>query len=291
MKQRIAMLSVLALTTAAFSEETLLEIPWAEVERTGTFPGERVPLPGAPFPGESLMIHNPLGKAMTLNILTIEKPPITTTTYAILGDVRYEDVEGTGYLEMWSYFPDDRYFSKTVQDRGLLQKIEGTSNWRPFVLPFFVITADTPPPDKLEVNVVLPGRGTIWLSPLRLVQYDPGEDPLMAAGQWWGNRTAGLYGGIAGAVIGCLGGLIGCLAGTGRARGFVLALMKALLAIGAACLIVGMVALARSQPYAVYYPFLLGGVLLTVLMAGLLPNVRKRYEQRELRKMEAMDTA
>ena len=50
--------------------------------------------------------------------------------------------------------------------------IQGRSPWRAFVLPF---TNDDswPNPYKLDVNLVLPGDGTVWLTDLRLVQMEP----------------------------------------------------------------------------------------------------------------------
>ncbi len=50
-----------------------------------------------------------------------------------------------------------------------------------------------------------------------------------------------------------------------------------------------MVALVLSQPYAVYYPPLLSGILMTILPIATIRRIRKQYEQIELRKMKAMD--
>lgn len=58
---------------------------------------------------------------------------------------------------------------------------------------------------------------------------------------------------------------------------------------GVVCLIGAMVALIQSQPYVVYFPLLLIGVLGTVIMGSVLPIVRKRFADVELRRMEAMD--
>lgn len=112
-----------------------------------------------------------------------------------------------------------------------------------------------------------------------------------AAKPWWDDRSAGLIGGIGGSIVGCLGGLIGALAGMGVARRIVLGLATGTLLFGVGCLVAGGVALGMSQPYGVYYPLLLGGVICTGVMGGLLPSLRRRYEQIELRRMAAMDVA
>ena len=58
---------------------------------------------------------------------------------------------------------------------------------------------------------------------------------------------------------------------------------------GLAGLALAVVALVLSQPQAVYYPPLLSGILMTILPIAWVRSVRKRYEQIELRKMQAMD--
>src|SRR5207245_437754 len=105
------------------------------------------------------------------------------------------DVEGSGYLEMWSRFPQGRFFSRTLEASGPLGSLRGSSDWRPFVLPFFNGPGGAPP-QELTVGVVLPGRGTVAVGPLRLVQFADDENPLAAGGAWWGGRAGGLVGAV-----------------------------------------------------------------------------------------------
>ena len=109
------------------------------------------------------------------------------------------------------------------------------------------------------------------------------------AAAWWSDRDAGMIGGIGGTVLGLLGGLIGSLGGCGKARWLVLPLTAVLAVLGVASLVIGVVALALGQPYAVCYPLLLAGVLLPVVMGPMFFLMRWAYQQRELRKMAAMD--
>jgi len=39
-------------------------------------------------------------------LLTIGLPMPTTTLYAVTGEIRYRNVQGDAYLEMWNEFPD-----------------------------------------------------------------------------------------------------------------------------------------------------------------------------------------
>jgi len=146
-------------------------------------------------------------------------------------------------------------------------------------------------PSKLVINVVLPGKGTVWLSALRLRQHDPGEDTLRAEGPsaWWSDRTGGLIGGLGGTIFGCLAALVGVLGGLGKARRLVTSLLAACCLFGVAGLAVGVAALASGQPYGVYYPLLLGGGILSVICGVLIPVLLRRYAELELRKIQAMD--
>jgi hypothetical protein len=233
-------------------------------------------------------------------LLTIENPGITRPVYALMGEVAYENVKGKGYIEMMNHFPGGKsFFSRTLAPSGPMAVLKGTSGWRKFMLPFFTNRGDpgfvkqSLRPERLTISVALPEGGIAFLSSLHLIQFQENENPFALfsehAGHWWSDRTGGLIGGIYGTIIGCLGGLIGLLAGRGKAKNFVLGLMKVLVFIGAAGTAFGVYALSRSQPYAVYYPLLLGGGITALLFGALLGNVRKRYEERELRKMHAAD--
>jgi len=287
MKALTSLSVLLWLAAVAGGEETLSTFAWSErgddLARAGIL--VRPGTPEAPF--EQAVISSG-GGSRTFTLLTLRDPGIRRSRYAIRGRVRYEGVQQRSYLEMWSQFPRGRFFSRTLDNRGPLGSLQGSSDWRPFVLPFFNEPGGAPP-QELTVNLVLGGPGTVALGPLSLVQLADDEDPLAVQGAWWSDRAAGLVGGITGSVIGCLGGLIGLLAGSGKGRALVVTLLKAMVGFGVAGLLAGVVALLRSQPYAVFYPLLLEGALCGILPLFLLPVVRRRYEQSELRRMRALD--
>ena len=86
-----------------------------------------------------------------------------------------------------------------------------------------------------------------------------------------------------------MGALIGVLAQRGRGRALVTAMLGAACVLGVAVAILGVIALAASQPPAVYAPLLLFGLLLTGLSVAGLRTVRERYEEIEFRRMQALD--
>jgi hypothetical protein len=250
------------------------------LKQSGQLAGGKV-LPGGPSGApEQLEIDNPSGKSSSITFLDIKNPGIDAFHYAIEGTVRYEHVQGTAYLEMWSHFAGGgAYFSRTLGETGPMQCLQGTSGWRSFVLPFFG-DRRAGLPTRLVVNMVFAGPGTVFVGPLRIVQYRQG---------WWTEGTAALIGGIGGSLCGLLGATIGVMAGLGKARRFTLLLAAALAVFGGVSLAVGVVALLCGEPYGVYYPLLLGGTILAAVCGGNLPILRRRYQQIELRKMAAMD--
>jgi hypothetical protein len=265
--RRAAIVTLLA-ATACGSSGHVDTISWSEASpRSGVVVGDTVRIDGSEAGG-------------TYPLIAYAPARPLPSEYALEGQVRYEGVEGDGYLELWSYFPDDsRYFSRTLAPSGPQGVLSGTSGWRSFALPFS--TNGGPAPSRLDLDVVLPGSGTVTVGPVHLVE--------LSDVAWWSDRTAGAIGGGAGALIGVLGAIIGVLAARRRGRGAVLATMKVLSACGAGLVAIGVIAVIRDQPYAVVFPLFLLGTILVAVFGGGYRSTRRTYEAAELRKMQAMD--
>lgn len=292
MARRLALVGagLLAWAATGLSEQTLSKISWSQLEREGKIRDARVLAADGRTPFESLRIENAGSEPRSVTVLVLDKPGVTSTRYAFRGQVRYEGMARSGYVEMWNFFHGGgRYFTRTLAGAGPMASLSGSSPWRPLLLPFD--TNGQGIPERLTVSVIFGGRGTVFLSPLELVQFSGSEDPLAPAGAWWSDRQGGLVGGIAGGFLGVMGALIGVLAGAGRARRTVLGLLKFMIVASAGFLLLGGAALAMGQPYAVYYPLLLLGAIGVAVPAFLIGSLRRRYEEIELRRMSALDAS
>ncbi len=261
------------------------EFKWNELQPGGNVSIGTVlpPQSGAPF--HQLKIVGSSGPTR-VTVLTIDRPGIAGPRYSLRGQIRYDTIEGTGYLEMWNHFPDgSQYFSRTLGDQGPMMKLHGTSAWRPFILPFDASGAAAPV--RLVINVVLEGRGVVYLGPLTLT--DLAQPNTAGTNTEKVTRVGAWAGALAGAVVGCIGALIGLLTSLGRARRFVIASAISLIALGVGAFVAGIIAFAWSQPYSLFYPLLLVGFLACIIPLGLLSSIRRRYEEIELRTMRAHD--
>jgi len=270
------------------AERTVREISWSDLKASGRLAGGEVLPAGAGSAFESLRVANAEGGSRTIPLFTIDQPGVTASRYVLRGKVGGEGIEGQAYLEMWSFFTGGgRYFSRTLAQTGPMASLGGTFRLRPFILPF---TAEPGMSlERLAVNVAFPGRGTVVLGKMSLVELDPGDDFFVAAGAWLTPRQVSLFGGVAGGLVGLLGALVGILASRGQARAFVLSLLKGMLAFGAIALLAAAAGLWRAQPPELLFTFLLLGVICTVVPASLLGKVRRDYEEKEFRRMRALD--
>lgn len=281
----------------ASAENHVRTLDWSELKASGELDaGEVVAVKNGDdssdvAPREELLLINDSQQPLTVRLATLEPTGVKKHVYRIHGQIRYEDVKEPGHLESWNHFANSGpAFTKTLAASGPMGKIHGTSSLREFILPFQG-SPQVGPPTRIEVNLVLPAEGKVWISPMHLEEFDESESGAANSSltAWWSNRTSGLFGGIMGSVLGVLGAVIGTLSGRGRGKAVCLGICWFALCCGILSLIVGVIAVTQSQPYGVYYPLLLLGGISTVVMGGMIPQLRKRYADLEIHRMEAMD--
>lgn len=116
------------------------------------------------------------GEKTVAHVLVDSKPAVGTHSYALMGEVKHEGVGGTGFLETWTSLGGNKAFSRTLGDFGPMARLTGNNTWREFMLPMNLMGATTPV-TQIEMNVVLPDGGTVWLRNLRLepMDFGPGQ--------------------------------------------------------------------------------------------------------------------
>jgi hypothetical protein len=76
--------------------------------------------------------------------------------------VRTRDIQGKVYLEMWCQFTGrGEFFS-----RDLSSPLSGTTDWSAEETPFFLKKGENP--DNVKINLVIDGRGTVWIDDVHL---------------------------------------------------------------------------------------------------------------------------
>jgi len=108
---------------------------------------------------------------------------------------------------------------------------------------------------------------------------------------WFSPEIGNNLGAYAGSTIGVLGGILGGLCGVlvpkGKGKHIVLPLMLAFAVLGVLLLLTGIVAVVLSQPFSVYFTFLLIGFILATVFGTLTPVMHKLYRVAEGRQLEA----
>lgn len=143
-----------------------------------------------------LKVVRETSKPQLIPLATLKEPKIKEKAYVLRGNVRMEGVVGDGYLEMWTHFPEPKpgaFFSRTMSENGAMGKLRGTAPWREFTLPFMIDDKSMPAPNKLQINVYLPDKGTVWLSDLTLeempiakLQKELQGSAMVLPGWFWG---------------------------------------------------------------------------------------------------------
>ncbi len=229
--------------------------------------------------GDSITIKA-AGGPVQIALARLEQPGLRTRIYAVTGEVKYSQVAGDGYLEMWSVFPSGRFFSRTLGEAGPMAKLTGESDWRKFLLPFDKM-GNQEVPGVLELNLVLPKGGEVAFRNLVLKEFTVGvalNDLMEEEGARWADRRVIWIEGLSAVLIVMFLALaIFSLMGRPHAA-WVCSVM--LSGFGLFFLAAGFAALGRQQPANVSYPLLLTGAG-TVVVFGLISARLRKWDLRK----------
>ncbi len=290
-----------AVAPLAAPDGTLTDGMLVDGERVDAGPGPEISVIDMGSLGQCLLVDNPAESGeMSLSLLAIDQPAITSERYVIVGLVGYDIPGEPGMLEMWSHFADgNSYFTKTVT-AGPMAPLGGRSDWRVFRLPF-TMEPGVGPPAVLDFNLLLPGPGRVILGPTYLVQaraeIPQAEDQPEGSSPWKGVLLTNPWPPSREAWIG-----LGCLAALwlftsianwlikrGKARRFVLVWLWGLVVMCGVFIVNFIVMMITDKTY------LISGIAIgVVLLFGVhfvntLRRVSARYADFELRKMSAKD--
>ena len=100
----------------------------------------------------------------TVRLFDVHSPGARQCVVTYRAEMKTEGLDGRAYLEMWCSFPGrGEFFS-----RGLNQTASGTADWTRFETPFYLKKDQSP--DLLKLNVVVEGRGVVWLRNIEVLK-------------------------------------------------------------------------------------------------------------------------
>ena len=76
------------------------------------------------------------------------------------------DLDGTAYLEMWAHVGGGQYFS-----RGMNDAVSQKTDWKMIQTPFLFQKGQKP--EKVTLNLVINGKGTVWIDDIVLSKEPP----------------------------------------------------------------------------------------------------------------------
>lgn len=98
----------------------------------------------------------------TVTLSEITGPDIENAKLIYKAKLKSE-LDGVAFLEMWAHVGGGQYFS-----RGLNDTVKGKSDWKTVQTPFLFQRGQKP--DKVTLNLVINGRGTVWIDDVMIVK-------------------------------------------------------------------------------------------------------------------------
>jgi len=101
-------------------------------------------------------------EGQTIRLFEIQEPQAEQCLISYRAKMKTDSLAGRAFLEMWCRLPGSgEFFSK-----GLNQAVKGTTDWASYEIPFFLKKGQKP--DLIKLNLVVEGRGKVWLRDVQL---------------------------------------------------------------------------------------------------------------------------
>ena len=109
-------------------------------------------------------LHIAASKPTTVNLYETGDIDVENSRLIYQAKLRTENVEGQVFIEMWCHFPGKgEFFSRALQS-----PLSGSQEWTSQETPFFLKKGENP--DNVKINVVVNGKGNVWIDDIRLVK-------------------------------------------------------------------------------------------------------------------------
>jgi hypothetical protein len=100
----------------------------------------------------------------TIRLIEIGDLDIEDARLVYRAQLRTEELSGRAYLEMWCAFGlMGEYFSRAIPGA-----VSGTVDWTSQETPFLLRPGENP--EKIRLNLVIDGVGTVWIDDVRLLR-------------------------------------------------------------------------------------------------------------------------
>jgi hypothetical protein len=100
----------------------------------------------------------------TIRLFEVQEPQAEQCLITYRARMKTDSLAGRAFLEMWCRLPGrGEFFSK-----GLDQAAKGTTDWASYEIAFYLKKAQRP--DLIKLNLVVEGRGKVWLSDVQLLK-------------------------------------------------------------------------------------------------------------------------
>ena len=100
----------------------------------------------------------------TVRLFEVPKPGVEDCMLTYRAKIKTEGIEGRAYLEMWCRVAGfGESFSK-----GFQNAVSGTTGWASYEIPFFLKKGQRP--DLIKLNLVIEGKGTVWIKDIELLK-------------------------------------------------------------------------------------------------------------------------
>lgn len=242
----------------------------------------------------SVVVDVPVGQSANVPLGVFPIEGMESETYALQLLVDHNLSGSPAYFEMWtSLNSGGQFFSKTLATRGLMAHLDGVVTDRDVLIPAS-LEGSSETASKCSLAIVLPSGGQVTIRKARMLDLPAGLSIVTSVpGQWFPSWFGGVLGGVFGVIAGCLGSFYAYSCRSGMMWSTMQYFPIVLGVVGGVVLLAGVAALVVRQPYHVWYPLMLLGVIALAVAPAIRWQTQRQFASGaanfEDRRMQAMD--